>query len=75
MHATERGQVTIPIAIRRRFAILPDTELDFVADGDQILLKILDERTPGERLIAHMRGKATGGMTTEEVMALTRGED
>lgn len=75
MHASEKGQVTIPIAIRRRFAILADTELDFVEDGDRIVLKILDERTPGERLIAHMRGKATGGMSTEEVMTIMRGED
>lgn len=28
----------------------------------------------GRRLIEHMRGRATGGMTTDEIMALTRGE-
>lgn len=28
----------------------------------------------GARLIEHMRGRATGGMTTDEIMALTRGE-
>jgi hypothetical protein len=29
----------------------------------------------GRRLVEHMTGRATGGMTTDEIMALTRGED
>lgn len=31
--------------------------------------------TPGERLVAHLRGKATKGLTTDEIMAMTRKED
>ena len=31
--------------------------------------------SPGEQMVAHMRGKATGGLTTDEVMAMTRSDD
>lgn len=75
MHITEKGQVTIPIAIRRKFAILPGTELEFVEDGNQIVLAIRDDRTPGQRLVDHLAGSATRKMTTDELMALTRGDD
>jgi hypothetical protein len=34
-----------------------------------------EERARGRRLVEHMTGRATGGMTTDEIMALTRGED
>jgi hypothetical protein len=33
------------------------------------------ERARGLRLVERMTGRATGGMTTDEIMALTRGED
>ena len=29
----------------------------------------------GARLVEHMTGRATSGMTTDEIMALTRGDD
>jgi hypothetical protein len=29
----------------------------------------------GRRLVEHMTGRATSGMTTDEIMALTRGEN
>ncbi len=75
MHATKKGQVTIPLAIRRRFVILPETELEFVEERGKIVLVIKDDRTPGQRLVDHMSGSITTGMTTDELMALTRGED
>ena len=74
MHVTEKGQVTIPIAIRRKYVIGPDTEVEFVEDGGRIVLQIRDERTPGQRLVDHLAGSATSTMTTEDLMALTRGE-
>lgn len=77
MRITSKGQVTIPIEIRERFGFLPHTEVEFVIEGDQIVVRKAE--TSGEgfagRLIRHMRGAGSGQMTTDEIMALTRGED
>src|SRR5438034_2161395 len=34
MRITSKGQVTIPIEVRERLGLLPDTDVDFVVDGD-----------------------------------------
>ena len=75
MRLSEKGQVTVPIAIRRKYVILPETEVEFVDDGSTIALVIKDERSPGQRLVDHLAGSATIPMTTDELMKLTRGED
>lgn len=31
--------------------------------------------TAGQRLVAHLQGTATTDLTTDEIMALTRGDD
>ena len=74
LRTTERGQVTIPIALRRKHAIFPDTELAFVEEGDKIVLQINDQRTPGRRLVDHLAGSATTNITVDELMMLSRGE-
>jgi bifunctional DNA-binding transcriptional regulator/antitoxin component of YhaV-PrlF toxin-antitoxin module len=75
MRITSKGQVTIPIEIRQRTGLLPHTEVRFVVEGEAVRI-IREERSPrsrGARLLDRMRGKATSGMSTEEIMALTRG--
>ncbi len=75
MKITEKGQVTIPVQIRRKMGLLPNTEVEFViSSGRVILQKASKDRRRGERLIAAMRGRATRGLSTDEIMALTRGE-
>jgi AbrB family looped-hinge helix DNA binding protein len=75
---TSKGQVTIPQAIRERAGFLPNTEVEFLIDGDLVfLVKATDAQRPtrGDRLVGHLRrhrGEFT--MTTDEIMALTRGE-
>jgi AbrB family looped-hinge helix DNA binding protein len=39
MKVGERGQVTIPKEIRDRFGIGPDTEVEFVVERGEILLR------------------------------------
>ncbi len=79
MRITSKGQVTIPQAIRERAGFLPNTEVDFVFDGDLVyLVKSAAARRPtrGEMLVGHLQrhgGRIT--MTTDEIMALTRGEE
>jgi AbrB family looped-hinge helix DNA binding protein len=75
MRISEKGQVTVPIEIRRKMGMLPDTEVEFVVAGkDVVLRKVPGQRGTGSRLISSMRGKARQRLTTDQIMALTRGE-
>lgn len=73
---TTKGQVTIPQHIRERLGLLPNTEVEFEIRDDAVLLrKVHGDRRRGRALVAHMRGRADTELTTDEIMALTRGED
>ena len=75
MRITSKGQVTIPQDIRERHGFLPGTEIRFVEDGEGVrLLKQGGERRRGETLVARMRGRATGQLTADQIMELTRGD-
>ena len=39
MRITSKGQVTIPIDIREKAGLLPDTEVEFKITGNTVLLK------------------------------------
>jgi len=81
MRITSKGQVTIPKAIREELGLLPHTEVDFVLDGNSVRIVKAKEpkgETRGERavrLLREARGRGGGsGLTTDEIMELTRGE-
>ena len=74
MRVTSKGQVTIPLEIRERMGLLPDTEVEFEIERNTVRLKKAGTQSRrGRNLIARMRGKGTVRMTTDEIMALTRG--
>ena len=80
MRITSKGQVTIPQAIRERAGLLPNTEVDFLFDGDLVFLVKAREgtRAPtrGQRAVALLRTYGAGiTMSTDEIMALTRGDE
>ena len=72
---TSKGQVTIPVEIRRQFGFFPDTEVEFVVDGDAVQIRRAgnDQGGRGDRLVGRLRGRATIRMSTAEIMELTRG--
>ena len=74
MKVTTKGQVTIPQAIREKLGITPSTEVDFVEEKGRVYLV----KRKGDNITSHkfrnLRGIATVKMTTDEIMALTRGE-
>ena len=78
MRITSKGQVTIPQAIREQVGLLPETEVEFVVDGDGVrIVKAPTARRPtrGARAVELLRrGAGRVTMTTDEIMALTRGE-
>lgn len=76
MRVTSKGQVTIPRNVRQKLGIFPQTEVEFVVEGNTVVLRTVTagEASRGKRLVETMRGRATVRMTTDEIMALTRGE-
>ena len=76
MRVTSKGQVTIPLSVRQSIGIVPaQTEVEFYQDekGRWYIAKADDDRQAVSRFrTAHQVGKLL--MTTEEIMALTRGE-
>jgi AbrB family looped-hinge helix DNA binding protein len=72
MKITTKGQVTIPLEIRRRLGLLPHSEVDFVIEGDAVRLRKAAPGRRGKRLVARLRGRGDVQMTTAEIMALTR---
>ena len=77
MRITSKGQVAIPKRLREKLGLQPHTEIEFVEDADGVRL-VRKEGTPGRgaALIEHMREHCgTAGLTTDEIMELSRGEE
>ncbi|MCK4487343.1 MAG: AbrB/MazE/SpoVT family DNA-binding domain-containing protein [Desulfobacterales bacterium] len=75
MRITSKGQVTIPITIREKLGFLPNSEVEFDVEGETLRVRMVKtERNRGKALVSRMRGKATAGMSTEKIMALTRSD-
>jgi AbrB family looped-hinge helix DNA binding protein len=73
VRVTSKGQVTIPLAVRRRLGIEPGSEVDFeLDDRGARLVRVRTGR--GKEIVRRMRGRGTVPMTTDEIMALTRGD-
>lgn len=78
MKLTVKGQVTVPIAVRRQLGLKPGSEVEFVARDGIAELRPVHKAKPSQPLpdwIVKMTGTATSGMSTDELMRLTRGED
>jgi AbrB family looped-hinge helix DNA binding protein len=74
MRVTIKGQVTIPRDVRKDLEIGPHSDVEFVRqkDGSYRLVKTKGASKRPSRFSA-LRGVATVKMTTNEIMALTRG--
>jgi AbrB family looped-hinge helix DNA binding protein len=73
MRITSKGQVTIPVAIRRKAGLRANTEVRFEINRGVVTLRKVDGAgMRGRRLVDTMRGKATAALTTDQIMALTR---
>jgi AbrB family looped-hinge helix DNA binding protein len=75
MRITSKGQVTIPVEIREKAGLLPETEVDFAYDGESVRIFPVRARkaaTRGQRAVRRLAGTATVRMTTDEILALTR---
>ena len=76
MQITSKGQVTIPLSVRKRLGLLPYTEVEFEVAGDHARIRKAKSApgasVRGQNAIQALRGAADVRMSTAEIMALTR---
>jgi antitoxin PrlF len=70
MRVTQKGQVTIPLPVRRALGIQPGSDVEFELDEHGARLLVDSDRAAEE--ISRMRGAGEGEMSTEEILTLTR---
>jgi len=71
---TSKGQVTIPKRVRDLLGIGPGSRIEFqrADDGRIVLVRVGRGARPSR--LARLRGHAGKGMSTDEIMAMTRGD-
>ncbi len=81
MRVDASGRVAIPADIQERAGLLPDTEVEVDFDGARVVIRPAGDPPQqqagrGARLIAHLsRHGGDSPLSTDEIMAMTRGED
>jgi len=71
---TAKGQITIPKAVREALGVKPGSKVDFkrnASGGIEIIKEGPKPKSRFEKFLGH----ALTRMTTDEIIALTRGED
>jgi len=73
---TVKGQVTIPKRMREHMGVTQGQELEFVAQPNgQVLMFPAKPAVPPENPFLKWIGTGIAGMSTEEILRETRGED
>ncbi len=77
MQITSKGQVTIPLHVRNQLGLLPHTEVEFEIAADHARIRKLEglggAGGRANRTLDALRGTADARMSTDEILALTRG--
>jgi AbrB family looped-hinge helix DNA binding protein len=75
MRITSKGQITIPQQVRRELGLEPGDEVDVVIEhGVARIVPVNGPMSRGQRIVEAMLGKGDVALSTDEIMALTRGE-
>ena len=75
MKMTSKGQVTVPQHLRKKAGLLPGTEVEFrEAPGGGVVLLPAPGKGRGKEIVARLRGQGTLKMSTDEILALMRGD-
>ena len=75
MKVTTKGQVTIPLALRTKTGMLPGSEVEFIEERGQLYLRKIKGSGRGGGLVTRMTGQGNLKMSTDEILALTRGSE
>jgi len=70
VRVTQKGQVTIPLAVRRALGIRAGSDVEFRPESDGAGLVVGQERAAAD--VARMRGAGDVDLSTDEILALTR---
>jgi antitoxin PrlF len=73
MRVTSKGQVTIPLPLREKAGITPGSEVQFHEEKGRLYLRKVAGTGRGRNLVKNMAGKGTVRMSTDEILALSRG--
>lgn len=78
MRITTKGQVTIPVEIREKLGLLPNSEVEFEIVGNAVRMRKVRRAKHAERcgksIVERLRGRGSVKMSTDSILALTRGE-
>ncbi|MDQ4010908.1 MAG: AbrB/MazE/SpoVT family DNA-binding domain-containing protein [Actinomycetota bacterium] len=75
MRITSKGQITIPQQVRRELGREPGDEVDVVVqDGVTRIVPPGGPRTRGQRMVEALLDKGDVELSTNEIMAMTRGD-
>ncbi len=78
MKISTTGRVTIPVEIRERLGLVPDTEVEFEIVGMDVQMRKVPKSDRagrrGKAIVERLRGRGSIRMSTDEILALTRGE-
>ena len=72
---TRKGQVTIPKRVRDYLGLEPGSMVEFDVAQDGRIVLVNQDATPKPSRFEKVRGTATTTLTTDEIMALMRGDD
>jgi antitoxin PrlF len=72
---TSKGQVTIPKKIRDFLGVKRGASVEFKVGADGRVTVSRAGKARAVSRLAGLRGIAKGGLSTDEIMALTRGDD
>jgi AbrB family looped-hinge helix DNA binding protein len=73
---TSKGQVTVPKNVREFLGVEPGSSIEFElrANGEVVMRAATASRRPLRSRFERLRGCATVKVSTDEILALTRGE-
>ena len=74
MRITTKGQVTIPVEIREKLGLLPNSEVEFEIVGNTVRMRKVRRVRRGKSIVQRLRGRGSIRMSTDAILALTRGE-
>ena len=75
MRITSKGQVTIPQQVRRELGLEAGDEVEIVVrDGVATIVPTRGPSGRGRRIVDALLGRGDVELSTDEIMALTRGE-
>jgi antitoxin PrlF len=72
---TRKGQVTIPKQVRDHLGIEPGSVVDFEVGADGRIVLVKAGATPRPSRFERFRGIAKTKLTTDELMAMLRGDN